>query len=100
MSTNEHDDDVTSPDLPSGLGATEEHTLPGIGPGDPFVPIAASAYRGVATLQALAAACPRVGSPSRRRHIEVFALTAGEVGMLCFDIQRVALALNREENDR
>ncbi len=92
------DDDVTSPDLPSGLGV-EETTNPGVGTGDAFIAITSSAYRGVATLQALADSCPAMGDASRRRHLEVFALTAGEVGMLCFDIQRITLALNREESE-
>ena len=39
--SDEHDDDRTKPDLPSGLGATEERTLPGIGPNDALVAVAA-----------------------------------------------------------
>ena len=96
--TDEHDGDVTRPDLPGLLGA-EETTDPGVGTGDAFIAITSSAYRGVATLQALADSCPPMGDPSRRRHLEVFAMTAGEVGMLCFDIQRITLALNREESE-
>jgi hypothetical protein len=97
--SDEHDGDVTSPDLPSGLGSADEPTNPGVGTGEAFIATTAGAYRTVATLQALAESCPPFGSAGRRRHIEVFALTAGELGMLCFDIQRIALALNREEND-
>ena len=99
MSADEHDDDVTSPDLPSGLGAAEEVTSPGVGVGEAYIAIAASRNRALAALRTLEETCPPVGAASRLRHLEVLANAQGDAGMLCFDGRRVTLALKREEEE-
>lgn len=92
------DDDVTKPDLPSGLGTSEEPTNPGVGTGEAFLAVQASADRALGALRAMADACPPVGAVSRRRHLEVYAHLWGELGMLAHDTRRVTLQLIREEN--
>jgi hypothetical protein len=88
-----HDDDRTSPDL-----GAEDGTNPGIGSGEAYIAITASAYRTLAAIEAMANACPRVGETGRQRHLEVIAMKWGELGMLAHDTRRVTLELIREEN--
>ena len=71
--------------------------LEGVGSGEAFIAITASADRIVAALRTLADSCPRTGSTGRRRHLEVLALNFGELGELAHDARRVTLQLVREE---
>jgi hypothetical protein len=101
MSNDEqHDDDVTSPDLPSGLGDREEPTNPGVGTGEAFIAVSSRAGRAMAAIQSLAESCPPLGDARRRRHLEVLAHAFGEAGDLCHDNRRVTLALIREEDEQ
>lgn len=92
--TDAHDEDRTSPDL-----GDVEGTDPGVGAGEAYIACTASAYRALAALEALAAACPKRGEPGRERHLDVIAMQWGELGMLAHDTRRVTLQLNREEQE-
>jgi hypothetical protein len=93
------DDDITSPDLPSGLGASEEPTDPGVGTGAAYIATTASRDRALAALAKLERTCPAVGAPGRRRHLELIAIAQGDAGMLFFDGRRVTNQLIHEEFD-
>lgn len=91
------DDDVTEPDIPSGLGEQDETTKPGVGTGEAFLAITSSADRAIAAIKTLVAECPQFGASGRLRHLEVLAHAWGELGMLCHDTRRVIIQLKHEE---
>lgn len=93
------DDDITSHDLPSGIGADDE-TNPGVGVGEALISITNSADRALAALKTLAETCPPAGAPSRRRHLEIYRNGWGDAGMLCFDARRITDELIREEEEK
>ncbi len=94
--SDEHDDEPTRPDLPSGLA---DDVTPGAGPEAAFAAIVASARRSLGAIEGLAGVCPPGGDPGRRRFLEVFAHLWGEHGVLAHDTRRLILQLMREEND-
>jgi hypothetical protein len=91
------DDDVTKPDLPSGLGSGDEPTNPGKGTGEAVIAVSGLAHRAVATLRTLEDTCPKAGEPGREYHLRLLALAHGELGDLHHDTRRVILQRIREE---